>query len=102
MKNRIFNLGIRDDSYTPARIWLVLFLYDDSKIKNPEKEIRAAVQDFLKTKEGKEAVEYACGNFNWEDAMCSVPDEFFKSRGLIPLKSETCNAKVEHDEILSN
>jgi hypothetical protein len=101
MKNKIFNLIVRDSSYTPARIWLIPFLYDDSKIKNPEKVVRKAVRDFLKTEEGKEAKEYACGCFNWGDVMASIPDEYFESYGIIPFGDTSINVEVEHDEVLS-
>ncbi len=100
MKNKIFNLIIRDGSYTPARIWLMPFLYDNSKIKDPEKAVREAVQDFLKTEEGKEAVEHACGYFNWGDVMASVPDEYFESHGMIPFGDTSISVEVEHDEVL--
>ena len=100
MKNKVFNLVVRDSSYTPARIWIMPFLYDDAKIKDPEKTVRKAVQDFLKSDEGKEANENACGYFNWGDVMCYMPDEYFESRGLIPFGDTSISAEVEHDEVL--
>lgn len=99
---KLVNLIIRDMSTKEWKVWVEHFV-TLKEIEDPEKEIRAAVQDFLNsgTEEAKQAISFACGYFNWGDAISSVPNEFFFNRGLyysgIP---ESVDINVEHDEIL--
>lgn len=97
---KIFNLCIRDACERTVRMDVVPFIFDDKEVTDPEKAVRAAVSDFLNSGESKEAREYASGAFNWGDAMSSIPDKYFKVRGLIPVSAKTIDVEVEHDEIL--
>jgi hypothetical protein len=74
-------------------------------VVSPEDALRGAVQDFIDsgTDESKAALSYACGCFNWGDAMSSVPDSYFIKRGLTPLTGyESIDVFVKHDEVLDN
>jgi hypothetical protein len=65
-----------------------------------EATIRAVVKDFLESGEARVAVEYAGGDFNWGDALCFVPDEFFSKYGVIPVAEHSLTVKVNQDEVL--
>jgi len=70
-----------------------------------EAALHDAVQDFINsgTEESISALNYACGNFNWGDVMSSVPENYFISRGLIPLTDqESIDVFVCHDEVLDD
>ena len=71
-------------------------------VQEPEKALRAAVREFIDsgTAEAKQALEYACGCFNWGDAISSVPDSLFEKHGLRKLHCEALDVFVDHDEIL--
>lgn len=76
------------------------FRVDDS-VKNVEEAFRAAVADYLKTEEAKPDVEDACGEYNWGDAMGTVPEEFFNKHGIYTTQNEdTIEIFVNQDEIL--
>ena len=99
-RKSIFNLIIRDGSYTPARIWLCPFLYDVNDISNPEVAVRAAVRDFLDSDESATARAWSHGSFNWGDVLSEVPERFFIERGVYPLSNEGTTIEVAHDEVL--
>ncbi|WP_214688281.1 MULTISPECIES: hypothetical protein [unclassified Exiguobacterium] len=74
------------------------FLVKDS-ITEPEVALRDAVKDFLMSDEGKKCVIYACGDFNWGDAISNITDEFLQPHGLVSFNvSETI--VVNQDEVL--
>ena len=97
---KLFNLCIRDAYEHTVRMDVIPFSFDDKEVADPEKAVRAAVNDFLNSDESKAAREYAAGAFNWGDAMSSIPDKYFKVRGLTPISTKTVDVEVEHDEIL--
>jgi hypothetical protein len=47
-----------------------------------ESALRAAIKEFLATKEGKAAVENENGNFNFGDAVSYIPDVIWARHGL--------------------
>lgn len=99
---KLINLIIRDLSTKDWRIWVEHFV-TLRDMDDPEKELRAAVQDFLnsKTEEAQKAIEYSSGCFNWGDVIGSVSDEYFYRHGLYYLGNpESIDINVEHDEIL--
>lgn len=69
-------------------------------IEDAERAIREAVAAFLSTDEAKTAVQYAGGDFNWGDALCFVPDEFFSKRGIVLVAEHELTIKVNQDEVL--
>ena len=101
---KILNLIIqeRSDSNDPRTFVESYEIRDD--VQNPEKAFRDAIQAFVNsdTDESKSALSYACGCFNWGDALSSVPDSAFTKHGLTPLKQNTIDVFVDHDEILVN
>lgn len=68
-----------------------------------ENAVRAAVRKFLKTAKGQETLRHTCGNFNWGDVACHVPDCFYIEQGVIPIPmSEEMSTVVMHDEDLTS
>ncbi|AJD93714.1 hypothetical protein JMA_43970 (plasmid) [Jeotgalibacillus malaysiensis] len=72
-----------------------------------ENKLRKAVLEFLSTDKGTEEVRQTCQDFNWGDALNTVPDEFYRKQGVDVLDgtpalitgNET-NVDVNHDEVL--
>ena len=52
------------------------------QVEDVEAALRAAVEEFLTTPEGREAVEDTHHDFNWGDAIVYVPDEIWGKHGL--------------------
>ena len=75
------------------------FLVEDY-VKNPEEALRNAVEDFMKSEEGKKAIEYACGDFNWGVVAANITDEFLKPHGLMWFKNDIETVSVNQDEVL--
>lgn len=101
-KPRILNLIIRDFSSLEWKLWTEPF-WVDASVENPESALREAIHDFMVSgsKEAKKAINYACGCFNWGDALSSVPESFFGKYGLRRMSGhEVMDVNVEHDEIL--
>lgn len=101
-KSRIMNLIIRDMASRDWKIWIENFWLEEG-VENPEKALREAIQDFLKsgTEASEAALSYACDCFNWGDAMSFVPDEVFARHGLRKISDYgAVDINVEHDEIL--
>ena len=99
---RLVNLIIRDLATKDWKIWVENFV-TLKDMENPEKEFRAAIQDFLDsgTEEAQQAIFYANGYFNWGDAVSSIPQEYFYRRGFYYIGgSGVVDINVEHDEIL--
>lgn len=102
MTPRIMNLIIRDMDTKDWKIGVENFWVDED-VEDPERALREAVQNFLKsgTEAAREAISYSCGYFNWGDVMSSVPDELFARHGLRKMSGcEAVDVNVEHDEIL--
>ena len=77
-----------------------IFKVDDS-VSNIEGAFRAAVADYLKTPEAKISVEYACGDFNWGDAMMYVPEKIFNQHGIYSVSdNSSVEIFVDQDEVL--
>ena len=51
---------------------------------NPEESLRNAIRDFIESgsDEAEKALEHSCGNFNWGDAICRVPELYYRKHGL--------------------
>ena len=99
---KILNLVIQDRSNIKnITEWIETFNISD-EVQQPETALRNAVKEFVTsgTENAKEALDYACGGYNWGDAMSSVPDKLFMKHGLARLYSETVDVFVEHDEVL--
>lgn len=84
----------KSDNWT-AYAW---FVVEDS-VKEPEVALRNAVKDFLKSDKGKKSIQYACGDFNWGDAIANITDEFLHPHGL-QWSDEAETIVVNQDEIL--
>ena len=76
-----------------------LFLVEDS-IDNEEEALRNAIEDYLKTREGKKSIKKSSFKFNWEDAVTDVPNKFLNKYGIYRLIDETKTITVNQDEIL--
>lgn len=74
------------------------FLVEDH-ITDPESAIRAAVETYLKTPEGKEAVIEACRDYNWGDVFNTVPEQILNQHG-IHFTEEGYTICVDQDEVL--
>lgn len=65
-----------------------------------DKSFRAAIQEYLKTKQGKTVAQENGNDFNWGDAMLCVPNEIWEKHGLKMLDSKPVVYSVNHDENL--
>ena len=64
--------------------WSDDFWVDTNQV--PSKELfQKAIEDFLFTKDGKDAIEDTCNDFNWGDCVLYVPDEIWNKYGIYPL-----------------
>lgn len=72
----------------------------ENNIQNPEQFFRNAIEEFMSTPEGKSAIEYACGDFNWGDAITYINEEILNKHGIYSVNSETENIIVNQDEVL--
>lgn len=75
------------------------FEVDDS-ILYVEAALRDAVNEFLGTEEGIEAVKETMGGFNWGDAINMVPDEIWNKHGIYRANSGIEDIVVNQDEKL--
>ena len=101
---KILNLIVRlQRDWDEFETWVVPY-HIRKDVASPEEALRGAVQDFVNsgTEESRQALEYACGDFNWGDVASNVPDEYFITRGLTPIKNELIEIVVDHDETLDN
>lgn len=86
-------------------VWADYFRAEPSE--NPEETFRQAVQEYLMTEDGKEAIKATSEDFNWGDAVMDVPKEQWMKHGLEPLQSgdsvvihHTIEVIVDQDEVL--
>lgn len=98
-KRRTLNL-IRQ-RISENEIWIDEFEYEDW-VKNPEKSLRNAISNFLNTEEGTKAINDSCNDFNWGDAINSVPESILNKYGLhyIIDKTNLTDVIVNQDEVL--
>lgn len=75
------------------------FLINDD-VLNPEEAMRNAIKDFMQSEQGKKSINYACGDFNWGDAMMDITDEFLKPHGIYRYQEDIETVLVNQDEIL--
>ena len=102
---KILNLVIQLNRDWDERDTSVVSYSVNDGVVSPEDALRGAVQDFINsgTDESITALEHASMDFNWGDAMTSVPDTYFINRGLTPLTGyESVDVSVNHDEVLDN
>lgn len=100
---KIFHCVINNSSDEDAPIIVLSFLTAPGDASHdPGMALRNAVNDFVTsdTPEAKEALERACGAYNWGDVAITVPASFYIARGLTPLTNATAEVMVDHDEIL--
>lgn len=64
--------------------WINSFWVDAKQVPSVDL-FRAAVSDFLRTKDGVQAIKDSCNDFNWGDAMLYVPQEIWKKHGIYPV-----------------
>lgn len=64
--------------------WVDSFWLDAKQVPSIDL-FRAAVGEFLRTKDGLNAMEASCYDFNWGDAMMSVPQEIWNKHGIYPV-----------------
>lgn len=99
---KILNLVIEDrgDTHIPEA-YVHSFELRDS-IREPEKALRAAVDEFVQsgTEDSKQARAFANGYYNWADAMSSVHDALFEKHGLKRIYNDAVDVLVDHDEVL--
>lgn len=64
--------------------WIDSFWVDARQVPSVEL-FRAAVGEYLHTKEGLQSIEASCYDFNWGDAMMYVPQEIWNKYGIYPV-----------------
>lgn len=77
-------------------------------VDNPEKALRKAIDDYLFTPDGKDMINYSCGDFNWGDAVMSVSEECLNKHGIelkyddktYTISGDTIEITVNQDEVL--
>lgn len=62
----------------------------DNQVSNTEQAFRNAVDEFLMTEDGKEMIEVTDGDFNWGDAIVSVPANILEHHGIQEMKDAYC------------
>ena len=75
----------------------------NTQLRTPQEAVaaaRRAVREYLKTPAGRRDYIVNNSDFNWGDAINSVPKEFFIREGLEPCKTPSFECEVEHDENL--
>ena len=101
---KVLNLIVQDrnDFKNPKEFVESYAVRED--VQNPEQALRNAIKEFVcsGTEEAKTALSYACGCFNWGDALCNVPESIFIKHGLTPMKQNAVDVFVDHDEILAD
>ena len=73
--------------------------YVEDHVEHPERAFRSAIEAYLKTPEGKQEIVKACSDYNWDDAMATVPEEFLNQYGIYTGKDVTYLC-VDQDEVL--
>ena len=94
---RVLNLVRERSSENWSRI--DTFIVEDY-VTNPEKALRNAVKDFMQSEDGRKAVEYACGDFNWGDAITYITNDFLGIYGLTICEQDIETVLVDQDELL--
>lgn len=69
-------------------------------VENPEEALRNAVKDFMISEDGKDGIIYACGDYNWGDAISGITDEFLIPHGLRWYNEDVITVIVNQDELL--
>ena len=81
-------------------IWIDSFHVEDS-VKDAQQAFRDAVADFLSTDGGQASAADTNYDFNWGDAVTTVPTWIWNKHGLYPVQnSKTVDILVNQDEIL--
>lgn len=76
------------------------FLIEDH-IEDPEKALRAAVKNYLNTKDGKDAVIHSIGDFNWGNVITSIDDASLNKQGIYrTTNTDAIFIEVNQDEVL--
>lgn len=62
--------------------------------------LRNACEEFLRTKEGRQAIEDTNWDFNWGDFVQETPNEILEKHGLRHISHATETVTVDQDEVL--
>ena len=76
---------------------MMQFYYDPEEVKDPEKNLRKAVKDYLKTDAGKQQLNINCGCFNWGD-VADIEESFFIPYGIYTFEVKDVDLAVNHNE----
>ena len=84
-----------------TRGYFIVFEGCDGCGKTTQTErLRAAVAEYLATPNGKQAIIDTNYDFNWGDAISSVPDEIWNKYGLSLVEDDRETIDLDQDEIL--
>lgn len=85
----------------PGEKLTIIDTFEFSGTGEPEQALRSAVKEFLASEAGQKAIDYACGDYNWGDAVTTVPDEIWAKHDLKMLtNNKAMDIVVEQDEVL--
>lgn len=82
--NYIFTL-VQRFRPTESSIWTDAYAVPRGEKGKEESLIRKIVSQFLKTSEGKHAIEDTMSDFNWGDTHAYIPLHFWAKYGVFPL-----------------
>lgn len=95
---------MRTVAFIRERVWENQKMFDyflvDESVEDVEAAFRSAVEEYLKTPEAKNDLGFVCGDYNWGDAMLTVPTEIFNRHGIYPTSSNVEVVVVDQDEVL--
>lgn len=109
-------VAFRRERRSEQEVWTDHFVVDQSIVEGDEKPLlaiekafRLAVEEYLWTEEANKMLTYTAGDYNWGDALSSVPDEVFAKHGIsvrdetktYSISGEVFDVTVNQDEVLS-
>ena len=99
---KILNLVLIDKSDRRSTRIIVESFSVQKNVENPKRILQAAIMDFVHSgsAEAKRALVYANGNYNWGDAISTVPNDSYAKHGLTRLNLDVVDVYVDHDEVL--
>lgn len=97
---KIFTIAVREYfGLHNSGTTILQFKYDHEQVSDVITQVRRAVGDYLKTEDGKKALDDNFGCFDWGDVY-DIPDSFFAGYGLLKVATPEIDAVVNHDESL--
>lgn len=109
-------VAFRRERRSEREIWTDHFIVaenvvaeNEAPVSSIEKAFRLAVEEYLWTEEANKMLTYTAGDYNWGDAMSSVPDEVFAKHGIsvreadktYSISGDVFEITVNQDEVLS-